>query len=92
MEIPYEKVLNIYLRGSRLAGNFGKRFDGSISDWDFVMVLDIDKKIDGLHISFGNIDCAVYDDKTFQKLLNLNLIWVLECIYVPDSCKFCEKK
>ena len=92
LELIYEKfkfepktISNVYLRGSRLIGTNGLRFDGSISDWDFVVVINTNSRIHDVHLNYGNLDIAAYDYKTFAYLVEENVIWSLECIFAPEK-------
>lgn len=77
----------MYLRGSRAVGTDGERLDGTklISDWDVVIVLDTKLHIEDEHVNYGNLEGALYDVVTFEKLVRMNTIWALECIFSPPE-------
>ena len=91
LELDEQRIYNINLRGSRCVGTNGVRFDGNMSDWDFVVVMDLEKNFEDQHLVYGNIDVALYDVKTFQSLVVNNVIWALECIFAPKHCILKEK-
>lgn len=81
-----EKIIhNVYLRGSRAIGTNGIRFDGSPSDWDFVIVIKSPysgnnyKSI--MHFQIENSDYTIYELSLFKELVRKNSIWALECIF-----------
>ena len=86
LEFEEKDIFNIYLRGSRSIGTNGTRFDGSLSDWDIVIVLNTNITIIHEHLKYGNIDVAGYDYKTFTTMVKDNLIWTLECVFAPKNC------
>ena len=91
LEFKETEICNVYLRGSRAVGTDGLRFDGTISDWDFVIVLDTTNKICDEHLSYGNIDAAVYDKKIFGTMVEENVIWTLECLFAHKNRIFKEQ-
>lgn len=81
-----EHVRCAYLRGSRSVGVAGRRDDGTLSDWDLVLVTAIPGTTqDDIHLSFGNIDAAIHDVETFRRLIRQCSIWALECIFAPET-------
>ena len=78
-------ITNVYLRGFRLIGTNGLRFDGNISDWDFVVVVNTNSSMHDVHLNYGNLDVTAYDYKAFTYLVEENIIWVLECIFAPEN-------
>lgn len=91
LEFQENQISCVYLRGSRSIGTNGVRFDGSISDWDFVVVLNTDIKIMDEHLCYGNIDAALYDKNSFRSFVSENVIWVLECLFAPKNAIFKEE-
>jgi hypothetical protein len=92
MKLDPMRVQCVYLRGSRAVGYAGIRGDGSPSDWDFVVVVkDESVTQEDIHLAFGNMDVALYDERAFRRLLQNCSIWALECIYAPRRCVYLEK-
>ena len=91
LEFQENQISCVYLRGSRSIGTNGVRFDGTISDWDFVIVMNTDIKIMDEHLGYGNIDAALYDKNTFRSFVSENIIWVLECLFAPKNAIFKEE-
>lgn len=83
--ISEESIYNVYLRGSRAIGTNGIRFDGSPSDWDFVIVVKRDKSNHNyksiMHFQIENADYTIYELSFFKELVRKNSIWALECIF-----------
>lgn len=82
----------IYLRGSRALGTAGYRFDGTESDWDFVVITTDYVNSRGVeHIVQNNVDLTIYNSKLFKNIIRNNEIWALECIYSLSKNVFYEE-
>ena len=82
LRLPAAQVRCAYLRGSRSVGYAGVRDDGSLSDWDLVLVTAAaDREQDDVHIHHGNIEAVLYDERAFRRLIENCCIWALECIF-----------
>ncbi|MFO0660643.1 MAG: hypothetical protein U0165_12555 [Polyangiaceae bacterium] len=82
----------MYLRGSRAVGYAGSRGDGSLSDWDFVVVTTEHGALEeDVHLCNANLEVVLYDEATFLRLVRSGCIWALECIFAPASCRLLEE-
>ena len=50
-----------------------------------MIVLNTEQLIEDEHVNYGNLEGALYDKLTFEKLVRMNIIWVLECIFGPPE-------
>ena len=86
LKIDSTKLYCVYTRGSRAVGT--SKYD---SDYDLVVVLDKSCGIiNGTLTRYAGIDLCVYDSEEFEKYIEFQYIWVLECIECPKNLIFLE--
>ena len=78
-----KSINEIYLRGSRALDLSGIRFDGTPSDWDFVVVGNFSDSFD--HFTMLNCDFAIYHNSTFKNIVRAHKIWAFECLLAPKK-------
>jgi deoxyinosine 3'endonuclease (endonuclease V) len=84
--IDESKIYCIYTRGSRAVGT--SKFN---SDYDLVVICDKSCGIiNGTLTRCANIDICIYDREEFEKYIEFQYIWVLECIECPKSLIYLE--
>ncbi|MCZ2224805.1 MAG: nucleotidyltransferase domain-containing protein [Chitinophagales bacterium] len=83
-----DSIINIYSYGSRVyETNHDK------SDYDFIIVMDensIDQ--DSMASSDKNINCIIYKESSWIKLIKEHKIFALECIFLPEDKILQHKK
>ena len=77
------RVLNVYLFGSRVYGNYNPN-----SDWDVIMIANT--PVESREIRNGLFNIHVYTPDKFRSDLEWHRINNLECIYAPDFAKLKE--
>lgn len=84
--IKQEKLYCVYTRGSRAVGT--SKFN---SDYDLVVIVDKSAHIiNGTLTRYANVDICVYDQEEFEKYLEFQYIWALECVYCPKRLVYLE--
>jgi deoxyinosine 3'endonuclease (endonuclease V)/DNA polymerase III epsilon subunit-like protein len=84
--IDESKLYCIYTRGSRAVGT--SKFN---SDYDLVVICDKSCGIiNGTLTRCANIDICIYDTVEFEKYIEFQYIWVLECICCPKNLIYLE--
>merc|ERR1711933_638988 len=80
LSLDIDKILNIYIIGSRVWGS-GK----SKSDWDIIMVYDEDIDTKNIFKSIDNIDAYILDKKKWNQQLKNHkfLLWLT--LFLPAS-------
>lgn len=73
-----EKASNIYLYGSRVYGT-----QGSDSDYDYLMVSDIEEPY--VQFKRGKFNLTAFSTTEWHKRMMEHEISVLECLYLPDD-------
>ena len=88
------KLYNVYMYGSRVYGT-----DRPDSDYDYIVVADVEKKIDGIigKINGKEVNITAYSPEEFQLQLDKHEISVLECYFLSmnaekESCILKQEK
>ncbi len=86
LKINSNKLYCVYTRGSRAVGT--SKYN---SDYDLVVICDKSCGIiNGSLTCYANIDICIYDQEEFEKYLEFQYIWALECIYCPKNLIYLE--
>jgi predicted nucleotidyltransferase len=79
LNITDEKILSIYLYGSRVYGTATEK-----SDYDFIVVVDSEKSfLDAIEIQGNHI--SIYNKAKFQELIDQHEISALECLFLDKQ-------
>lgn len=79
------EVLNTYLFGSRVYGNFTEK-----SDWDFTIILNTSKINQKNTQQYGEFDVNFYSKKEFEQMIKDYKFNAIEAIYLPKKFKYIE--
>lgn len=86
LQIEPTKLYCVYTRGSRAIGT--SKFN---SDYDLVVIVDKSCGIiNGTLTRYAGIDLCIYDSDEFEKYIEFQYIWALECIACPKYLLFLE--
>lgn len=79
----------------------GSRFNNEPSDWDIFITLDFfacggkitipNSNLNGALSVCGDIEAALYDRENFVNHININSIWLAECLWAPPEFFVFEK-
>gem|GEM_PF-2095706 len=79
------RIRNVYQFGSRVYGTSTEQ-----SDWDFILISDLETEVEE-HLARGDVNAAIYDRGTFERLLENASVWALECMFLPPSMVWKEE-